>query len=55
MGHASPAVGEAVIEGVGGCNLGSRLLDFHYRGFARLGATVGPRASNAPPSEGDLP
>jgi UDP-N-acetylglucosamine 1-carboxyvinyltransferase len=33
-------LGEAIIEGVGGCNLGSRLLDFHYRGFARLGATV---------------
>jgi UDP-N-acetylglucosamine 1-carboxyvinyltransferase len=33
-------LGEAVIEGVGGCNLGSRDLDFHYRGFARLGATV---------------
>ncbi|RJL31998.1 UDP-N-acetylglucosamine 1-carboxyvinyltransferase [Bailinhaonella thermotolerans] len=33
-------LGEAVIEGVGGCNLGSRLLDFHYRGFARLGADV---------------
>jgi UDP-N-acetylglucosamine 1-carboxyvinyltransferase len=32
--------GEAVIEGVGGCNLGSRNLDFHYRGFTRLGATV---------------
>jgi len=32
--------GEAVIEGVGGCNLGSRNLDFHYRGFARLGAVV---------------
>jgi UDP-N-acetylglucosamine 1-carboxyvinyltransferase len=32
--------GEAVIEGVGGCNLGNRSLDFHYRGFARLGATV---------------
>jgi UDP-N-acetylglucosamine 1-carboxyvinyltransferase len=29
-----------VLEGVGGCNLGSRNLDFHYRGFARLGATV---------------
>ncbi len=25
---------------VGGCNLGSRNLDFHYRGFARLGAIV---------------
>jgi UDP-N-acetylglucosamine 1-carboxyvinyltransferase len=33
-------LGEAVIEGVGGCNLGSRNLDFHYRGFARLGAIV---------------
>jgi UDP-N-acetylglucosamine 1-carboxyvinyltransferase len=33
-------LGEAVIEGTGGCNLGSRNLDFHYRGFARLGATV---------------
>jgi UDP-N-acetylglucosamine 1-carboxyvinyltransferase len=32
--------GEAVIEGVGGCNLGNRNLDFHYRGFARLGANV---------------
>jgi UDP-N-acetylglucosamine 1-carboxyvinyltransferase len=33
-------LGEATLEGIGGCNLGSRLLDFHYRGFARLGATV---------------
>ncbi|HUD40233.1 MAG TPA: UDP-N-acetylglucosamine 1-carboxyvinyltransferase [Streptosporangiaceae bacterium] len=33
-------MGEAVLEEVGGCNLGSRNLDFHYRGFARLGATV---------------
>ena len=33
-------LGEAVIEGIGGCNLGRRDLDFHYRGFARLGATV---------------
>jgi UDP-N-acetylglucosamine 1-carboxyvinyltransferase len=32
--------GEAVIDGVGGCNLGNRNLDFHYRGFTRLGATV---------------
>jgi UDP-N-acetylglucosamine 1-carboxyvinyltransferase len=32
--------GEAVIEGIGGCNLGNRNLDFHYRGFARLGAVV---------------
>ncbi|PRY00984.1 UDP-N-acetylglucosamine 1-carboxyvinyltransferase [Allonocardiopsis opalescens] len=33
-------LGSAVIEGVGGCNLGSRNLDFHYRGFARLGSEV---------------
>jgi UDP-N-acetylglucosamine 1-carboxyvinyltransferase len=34
-------LGEATIEGeVGGCNLGRRALDFHYRGFARLGAIV---------------
>jgi len=33
-------LGEAVVEGVGGCHLGSRSLDFHYRGFARLGAIV---------------
>src|SRR6266704_3291064 len=30
---------EAVLEEVGGCNLGSRNLDLHYRGFVRLGAT----------------
>jgi UDP-N-acetylglucosamine 1-carboxyvinyltransferase len=29
-----------VIEGVGGCNLGSRNLDFHYNGFKRMGASV---------------
>ena len=33
-------LGEATVEGIGGCNLGSRKLDFHYRGFARLGAIV---------------
>jgi UDP-N-acetylglucosamine 1-carboxyvinyltransferase len=33
-------LGEATIEGIGGCNLGTRNLDFHYRGFARLGAQV---------------
>jgi UDP-N-acetylglucosamine 1-carboxyvinyltransferase len=36
-------LGEATIEGIGGCNLGQRLLDFHYRGFARLGAIVDER------------
>ncbi|MDF5759255.1 UDP-N-acetylglucosamine 1-carboxyvinyltransferase [Spongiactinospora sp. TRM90649] len=33
-------LGEAVIEGIGGCNLGSRNLDFHYLGYKRLGAIV---------------
>ncbi|GAA3472580.1 UDP-N-acetylglucosamine 1-carboxyvinyltransferase [Nonomuraea roseola] len=33
-------LGEAVVEGVGGCNLGSRNLDFHYLGYKRLGAIV---------------
>jgi UDP-N-acetylglucosamine 1-carboxyvinyltransferase len=33
-------LGEATIEGIGGCTLGRRSLDFHYRGFARLGAVV---------------
>ncbi|GER90913.1 UDP-N-acetylglucosamine 1-carboxyvinyltransferase 1 [Dictyobacter vulcani] len=32
--------GQVTIEKVGGCNLGKRSLDFHYRGFARLGAEV---------------
>jgi UDP-N-acetylglucosamine 1-carboxyvinyltransferase len=38
-------LGEAVIEGVGGCNLGSRNLDFHYNGFKRMGATVTEQVS----------
>ncbi|GAA0383651.1 UDP-N-acetylglucosamine 1-carboxyvinyltransferase [Microbispora corallina] len=33
-------LGEAIIEGIGGCNLGSRNLDFHYLGYKRLGAMV---------------
>ena len=32
--------GQVTIENVGGCNLGKRSLDFHYRGFARLGAQI---------------
>jgi UDP-N-acetylglucosamine 1-carboxyvinyltransferase len=40
-------LGEATIEGVGGCNLGSRNLDFHYRGFARLGARVDDKQANS--------
>ena len=38
-------LGEAIIEGVGGCNLGSRNLDFHYNGFKRMGATVTEQVS----------
>lgn len=32
--------GQVSLATVGGCNLGKRNLDFHYRGFARLGARV---------------
>ncbi len=32
--------GEVIYEGVGGCNLGTRGLDWHYRGLARLGAQI---------------
>lgn len=31
---------QAQIEEVGGCSIGQRPADFHYRGFARLGAQV---------------
>ncbi len=31
---------QAQIEEVGGCTIGQRPVDFHYRGFARLGAVV---------------
>jgi UDP-N-acetylglucosamine 1-carboxyvinyltransferase len=33
-------LGEAIVEGIGGCRLGSRNLDFHYLGYKRLGAMV---------------
>lgn len=39
-------VGNVAIETVGGCSLGKRSLDFHYRGFARLGATVSENGEN---------
>ncbi|GHO62272.1 UDP-N-acetylglucosamine 1-carboxyvinyltransferase 1 [Ktedonobacter sp. SOSP1-52] len=39
-------VGNVAIETVGGCSLGKRSLDFHYRGFARLGATVSEQGEN---------
>jgi len=35
-----PRRGEAVIECIGGCTLGSRNLDFHCLGYKRLGAVV---------------
>ncbi len=39
-------IGSVSLDTVGGCSLGRRGLDFHYRGFARLGAAIteaGPR------------
>ncbi|MCD0452601.1 UDP-N-acetylglucosamine 1-carboxyvinyltransferase [Actinocorallia sp. API 0066] len=47
-------LGEAVIEGVGGCNLGSRNLDFHYNGFKRMGATVTEHETNIHVKVGQL-
>ncbi|NAS22339.1 UDP-N-acetylglucosamine 1-carboxyvinyltransferase [Herbidospora sp. NEAU-GS84] len=38
-------VGEVIVEGVGGCNLGARNLDFHYNGYKRLGALVDEQES----------
>ena len=32
--------GEVTIEEVGGCSIGARPTDYHYRGFARMGATI---------------
>src|SRR5438132_7309848 len=46
--------GEAVIEGIGGCTLGSRDLDFHYPGFARLGAP-GDEGEGGSPSQAGKP
>ncbi len=47
-------LGEAVIEGVGGCNLGSRNLDFHYNGFKRMGATVTELVGDAGGHDGTI-
>jgi UDP-N-acetylglucosamine 1-carboxyvinyltransferase len=33
-------LGYAELPGSGGCNIGERKIDFHHRGFARLGADV---------------
>jgi len=31
---------QTTLDEVGGCNIGERATDYHYRGFARMGATV---------------
>lgn len=36
--------GHVKLPGVGGCPIGNRKLDFHYRGFARLGAFVSDKS-----------
>ncbi|GAA1378395.1 UDP-N-acetylglucosamine 1-carboxyvinyltransferase [Catellatospora chokoriensis] len=36
--------GEVIYEGAGGCNLGTRGLDWHYRGLVRLGARIEEKA-----------
>jgi UDP-N-acetylglucosamine 1-carboxyvinyltransferase len=46
--------GEVVFEGAGGCALGTRALDFHYRGFARLGARVEEDGATIRMKGGDL-
>ena len=33
-------LGKVTLPGSGGCNIGERKIDFHHRGFARLGAQV---------------
>ena len=38
--------GEVTIEEVGGCSIGARPTDYHYRGFARMGATVSGTGSD---------
>ena len=38
--------GEVTIEEVGGCSIGARPTDYHYRGFARMGATVSHTGSD---------
>jgi UDP-N-acetylglucosamine 1-carboxyvinyltransferase len=45
--------GNVSIETVGGCSLGKRSLDFHYRGFARLGATINEHGENIEVSRKD--
>ncbi len=46
---------QAQIEEVGGCSIGQRPVDFHYRGFARLGAEVeGRRGGGFQLSAADL-
>ena len=46
--------GEVIYEGAGGCNLGTRGLDFHYRGLARLGAHIEERGTTIHIKAGDM-
>jgi UDP-N-acetylglucosamine 1-carboxyvinyltransferase len=46
--------GEVTYEGAGGCNLGTRGLDFHYRGLARLGARIEERGTTIHIKAGDM-
>lgn len=46
--------GEVAYEGAGGCNLGTRALDWHYRGLARLGASVDEHDGTIHIKGGDL-
>lgn len=40
LGAMLARFGEAMLGGFGGCNFGSRPIDQHLKGFARLGATI---------------
>ncbi|MEW2474688.1 UDP-N-acetylglucosamine 1-carboxyvinyltransferase [Micromonospora gifhornensis] len=46
--------GEVIFEGAGGCALGTRGLDFHYRGLARLGAHVDEQDTTISVKAGNL-
>jgi UDP-N-acetylglucosamine 1-carboxyvinyltransferase len=40
LGPLLVRLGRVVLPGSGGCDIGTRKIDFHHRGFARLGADV---------------
>lgn len=46
--------GQVTYQGAGGCNLGTRGLDFHYRGLARLGAHIEERGTTIHIKAGEL-